>query len=60
MSKKRPPKDPYPHFGTNSREPIPAKLHTAKELDALLRKHARKAMKMSAAKESGLNEEGSS
>ena len=59
MSKKRPPKGPYPHFGT-SREPISAKLYTAKELDALLRKHAMKAMKMSAAKESGLNEEGSS
>ena len=55
MSKKRPPKDPYPHFGTNSREPIPARLYTAKELDALLRKHA-----MSAAKEAGLDEEGSS
>ena len=57
MSKKRHPKAPYPHFGTNSREPIPAKLYTAKELDALLRKHARK---MFAAKESGLNKEGSS
>ena len=58
MSKERPPKAPYPHFGT-SREPIPAKLYTAKELDALLRKHAMK-MKMTAAKESGPDEEGSS
>ena len=57
MSKKRPPKDPYPHFGTNSREPIPAKLYTAKELDALLRKHAMK-IKRAAAKKSGLSEEG--
>lgn len=58
MSKKMPPKDPYPHFGT-SREPIPAKLYTAKELDALLRKHAMK-MKRTAAKESVPDEEGSS
>lgn len=59
MSKKMPQKAPYPHFGTSRGEPIPAKLYTAKELDALLRKHATK-MKRAAAKESGLNEEGSS
>ena len=57
MSKKMPPKDPYPHFGTSRREPIPAKLYTAKELHALLRKHAMK-IKRAAAKKSGLNEEG--
>ena len=56
MSKKRHPKDPYPHFGT-SREPFPGKLYTVKELHALLRKHAMK-MKRVAAKKSGLNEEG--
>lgn len=59
MSKQMPPKDPYPHFGTSRRRPIPAKLYTAKELDALLRKHAMK-MKKAAAKESGPGEEGSS
>lgn len=58
MSKKMPPKDPYPHFGTSRRRPI-GKLYTAKELDALLRKHAMK-MKRAAAKESGPDEEGSS
>lgn len=57
MSKERHPKDPYPHFGTSRRRPIPSKLYTAKELEALLRKHAMK-MKMAAAKESGLGEEG--
>lgn len=57
MSKERPPKDPYPHFGTSRRRPIPSKLYTAKELEALLRKHAMK-IKMAAAKESGLGEEG--
>ena len=57
MSKERPPKDPYPHFGTSRRRPILSKLYTAEELDALLRKHAMK-IKMAAAKESGLGEEG--
>ena len=50
MSKKMPPKGP---FDTGP------KLYTAKELDALLRKHAMK-MKKAATKESGLDEEGSS
>ena len=59
MSKEKPPKAPYPHFGTSRRRPIISKLYTAKELDALLRKHAMK-MKRAAAKESGPDEEGSS
>ena len=54
MSKERPPKAPYPHFGTSRRRPI-GKLYTAKESDALLRKHAMK-IKRAAAKESGLGE----
>ena len=59
MSKQMPPKAPYPHFGTSRRQPIIGKLYTAKELDALLRKHAMK-MKKVAAKESGPDEEVSS